>query len=180
MTYFADLSIESYLGRSLRPSRTVGWLDEHHAFPSGVPDPQFLEALWNRSLIMVNPTRGFHLCAFCEVAPRLFSRNGVAIQLGSAEIRVFDACGDAFAAPDLLYHYVADHHYRPPPEFVTAVMSGPATGSDAYFKLLEECERTWRHNPPIDAEPRVFRFVRMGNEVRREVLEAGVWRADES
>jgi len=43
---------------------------------------------------------------------------------GSGELR---AIGDEelYAAPDLLHHYVTAHHYRPPDEFIDAILHGP-------------------------------------------------------
>ena len=43
------------------------------------------------------------------------------IFLGSAEIRV-EIGGHWLAAPDLVYHYVTDHAYLPPIEFIDAVI----------------------------------------------------------
>jgi hypothetical protein len=45
------------------------------------------------------------------------------LSLGSAEIRVPGSGGRIYAAPDLIYHYVEAHGYRPPDEFVEAVMA---------------------------------------------------------
>lgn len=53
-------------------------------------------------------------------------RHGVKRGLGSAEIRVTGEHGEIYAAPDLIYHYVADHHYKAPDAFVCAVLLAPA------------------------------------------------------
>jgi hypothetical protein len=47
--------------------------------------------------------------------------NGHTVCLGSAEVRVVGA-GVTHAAPDLIYHYVVRHEYRPPEEFIRAVL----------------------------------------------------------
>ncbi|WP_249375347.1 hypothetical protein [Streptomyces sp. I05A-00742] len=44
--------------------------------------------------------------------------------LGTAELRVVSADGTWFIAPDLVLHYVTDHGYLPPDDFVEAVLSG--------------------------------------------------------
>lgn len=44
--------------------------------------------------------------------------------LGSAEIRVGLPGGRWYAAPNLVYHYVTAHNYRPPDEFIEAVLHG--------------------------------------------------------
>lgn len=53
-------------------------------------------------------------------AARTTSRNRKVRCLGSAEI---DVVGDqqVLAAPDLIVHYVVDHSYQPPEQFVRAV-----------------------------------------------------------
>jgi hypothetical protein len=49
-----------------------------------------------------------------------------ATYLGTAEIRVASDDGICFAAPTLIYHYVAEHGYRPPEQFVEAVLKTAA------------------------------------------------------
>lgn len=51
------------------------------------------------------------------------TRHGRSIGVGNGEIRVAGAGGQVYAAPTLIYHYVADHHYKPPAEFVRAVLT---------------------------------------------------------
>ncbi|HTW24902.1 MAG TPA: hypothetical protein VMD78_14950 [Candidatus Baltobacteraceae bacterium] len=46
---------------------------------------------------------------------------GRVFKLGSAEIHVKAPDGRTFAAPDLIYHYVAQHGYKPPLEFIDVV-----------------------------------------------------------
>ena len=61
--------------------------------------------------------------------------DGEAHKLGAAEIRVLGK-DDIFAAPDLIYHYVRDHNYMPPAEFVEAVMKGPNPESAEFRALI--------------------------------------------
>jgi hypothetical protein len=60
--------------------------------------------------------------------------------IGSAEIRAFGSDGKIYAAPTLIFHYVAVHHYNPPMEFVRAVLNGPGPKSDEYRALLKRHE----------------------------------------
>jgi hypothetical protein len=46
------------------------------------------------------------------------------IPCGSAELHVAAADGRVYAAPSLVLHYVRDHGYGPPAEFVAAVLCG--------------------------------------------------------
>ncbi|MGZ7445796.1 ankyrin repeat domain-containing protein [Paenibacillus sp. TH7-28] len=53
--------------------------------------------------------------------------------LGSSEIRVITEDGkQKFAAPSMILHYVIDHNYCPPEEFISAVINGPKPGSNEY------------------------------------------------
>jgi hypothetical protein len=71
----------------------------------------------------------------------------VRLLLGSAEIRVFSNEGRIYAAPNLLFHYVCEHHYRPPKEFVQALRTGPRPPSQAYFDALMRRNLTWGETP---------------------------------
>ena len=45
--------------------------------------------------------------------------------LGSQEIRILGSDGIIYAAPNLIYHYVVDHNYLPPKEFIEALINSP-------------------------------------------------------
>ncbi|MDX1615098.1 MAG: hypothetical protein R3300_12370 [Candidatus Promineifilaceae bacterium] len=51
---------------------------------------------------------------------------------------------DIFAAPSLIYHLVTAHHYRPPPEFIDAVLQGPEPGSAEHRLLIHTLNRGGR------------------------------------
>ena len=120
--YFKDLSTVSE-----KPSQeliTVGWLDSQHPFSKGVSDEAFLDALFRACLTPLNPTRGFHRCEFCRPSRNeavIAERGGEKIYLGNAEIRIPHGDGRFFAAPNLIFHYVEQHSYLPPLEFVRSV-----------------------------------------------------------
>jgi hypothetical protein len=52
------------------------------------------------------------------------------MNLGSAEIRVFGKRGKIYAAPNMLYHYVTAHQYKPPDEFLHALKESPCPPTD--------------------------------------------------
>lgn len=111
MTYFADLAPYSY-SYDRRGQLSVGWLDESHPFPAGDVSPLFLDKL--KTLCkekIVRQTKGMHFCETCKK------------QSGSAEIEVIGENGVIYAAPTLIFHYVKDHHYLPPEEFIQAVLN---------------------------------------------------------
>ncbi len=81
------------------------------------------------------------MCPFCQNHNGIeCEKNGETLLLGTAEIRVFSEQGEIFAAPTLIYHYVAVHHYLPPEAFVNAVLQGPRPQSQRYFELLESLD----------------------------------------
>jgi len=70
----------------------------------------------------------------------LVQRHGEQLRIGTAEIRVFGENGAIYAAPTLIYHYVLKHQYKPPGEFVRALLIGARPPSDDYRALLQRHE----------------------------------------
>jgi len=60
------------------------------------------------------------------------------LEVGFAEIRVFGRNGKIYAAPNLIYHYVTAHSYRPPDEFIQAVLEGRQPDTPEYENLLRQ------------------------------------------
>lgn len=170
MSYFEDLSRYSYdkIVAEACPAINVGWLGANHAFSTEQSNENVLDALWQYCLILALPTRGLHLCELCAAPSSAFARHGTRLLLGSGEIRVFGTNGDVFAAPNLIYHYVSDHHYRPPGEFLQAVEGGASPASEEYRGSLNRLGIRWRENPPLANEPTQFRFVRTERGIERE------------
>jgi hypothetical protein len=176
MTYFSDLSVYTYRSHNdngtpiaVGPilTRNVGWLDAGHEFPRSESVEGLLSCLWPFCMVSVCPARGVHDCPFCGfngVVDR--DGDGERYSLGAAEIRVFDRTGQsAFAAPNLVYHYIEAHHYLPPSEFVDALQSGPQPQTEEYRGLVEKTGAHWIATEPFKG---VFRFVKRGDEVVRE------------
>jgi hypothetical protein len=78
--------------------------------------------------------------------------------LGSAEIRVFADSGAIYAAPDLIYHYMAVHRYKPPDQFITALTAGPHPFSKEHLDRLAAVGLTWREKTALAGIPKRFRF----------------------
>ena len=123
--YYPDLTTYCYLKRESAPNvLNVGWLDRQHPFPKNKASEALLDALFESCFHTVNGTRGYQECQFCS-APSFgleVSRKGRKMKLGSAEIRVSGKGGRVYAAPNLIYHYVAEHDYEPPKEFIDALL----------------------------------------------------------
>ncbi len=126
MAYFPDLSPYCYIRRS-PAALNIGWLDVNHPYTQGKVAAELVETL--RTLAITQPKnrmRGFHICNLCNKPQNADGRvvirwGGREHFLGSAEIWVKDECGTAFAAPNLIVHYIEAHGYLPPAEFLRAL-----------------------------------------------------------
>jgi hypothetical protein len=155
MAYYPDLSPYTYSRIwGDQPILNVGWLDTEHTYSQGtVPDP-FWDRLWTFCRQPVFRSYGSHGCGFCQTLwrPIYEQREDETLNLSSAQVRVVDQDGTVYAAPDLIYHYVVAHHYRPPEKFIQAVMETPLPGTQEYEALKKEkwldtdvvIERTFR------------------------------------
>ena len=150
MTYFPDLSPYAYsTSKNLFGLRlfNVGWLSDQHPFPTGLTANADLDAVWRHCWVQVDPMMGFHACPFCldsqqHVLGHIEERSGVpgfssSLSLGNAEICVFADEKTAFKAPNLIYHYMTRHNYRPPDAFIRALRNGPDPADPAYVQRLE-------------------------------------------
>lgn len=133
MTFIPDLSQRSYVDPS--PSLVaVGWLDAPHEFTTGDTPDGLVDRLGTLIRDAWNPFYflGYHTCTLCpEEEP--WSLNGK--PLGCANLWL---PGDKviYVAPSLIIHYVHNHSYLPPREFLDAVERCPEMGSGEYFSAV--------------------------------------------
>lgn len=116
--YFADLTPCPYNGVREKNGLSVGWLDKLHDFPRGPVPAEFVERLTE---ICKNPVvhhLGFHFCELCNFA-RDSSLEGAR---SSTVIQVVARGGTIYFAPAMICHYVSQHGYQPPEDFIEAVM----------------------------------------------------------
>jgi hypothetical protein len=109
----------------------IGWLHPDYPFPQGDPEPNFLARLKEfvrlsgasaRALDM-GGAGGFHTCEFCGKA----SGNGsFGVPAGET----------VFFAPVMIAHYVQEHRYAPPGDFVAAVLTCPLPGTREYVAAV--------------------------------------------
>jgi hypothetical protein len=132
MTYFSDGSPYSYLEtHEPRPLVNVGWLSAEHPYSTGAVPGELVAKLARLCRNGVQRTRGLHRCQFCakpdglsRTLPTCARDDEGEFIVGGAEIRVAGPAGITFAAPDMIIHYVTDHGYRPPDEFLDALRQG--------------------------------------------------------
>lgn len=133
MAYIADLQPYNYdpAHRKQQDEKllAVGWLDGSFSYTRGHVEPELLQKLTNLKRKPVNLTRGFHMCPFCQYDGRRDAFTYPA-RAGNGEIRVKGENGIVYAAPVLICHYISEHNYRPPREFLDAVGKLPNEPSD--------------------------------------------------
>ena len=77
---------------------------------------------------LINITRGCHVCEFCARPDDLIAIDQhyedvwEMFRCGNGEIHVKSVAGVIYCAPQLIVHYVSEHQYQPPQEFVEAVL----------------------------------------------------------
>jgi hypothetical protein len=105
------------------PTLYVGWLDGAHAYSTGASTQEFKEALHTLCKSPSRRYKGVHSCEFCNGSRGwvITIEDGKTMHLGCAEIDV-TGTGCIYRAPALIYHYVMEHDYLPPSEFVAAVL----------------------------------------------------------
>lgn len=119
----------------------VGWLHPAHPFPRGDAPPEFVARLnafarnWGKSIKALGwgIAVGFHECEFCtkELADRVIGKD---IASGTFGVPAGERI---YYCPEMIAHYVADHGYLPPAEFIAAVMACPVPGTAEYRAVAE-------------------------------------------
>lgn len=138
MAFYEDLSPYNYT-HYCEQELNVGWLEKGQPFPIGDVPEEFLNKLelYTQRNFLIFKTKGMHRCEFCS------ENHG-----SSNEIRVISDSGIAYAAPTLILHYIAEHKYLPPQEFVDAVLTGPIPGSEEYDIILKNLPSKWERRKP--------------------------------
>jgi len=137
MAYFKDLTPYEYFSNEpLTPKPlNIGWLSVEKPFETGATSQKFKDRLLkfcsDEYILVV--TRGLHICEFCNRSHKLsyerwikkqegrYGDKAHAASIGNGEIRVLGKSA-IYAAPALIYHYVLEHQYQPPDEFIEAIL----------------------------------------------------------
>jgi hypothetical protein len=124
MTWLADLAPYRYF-TTPEGVLSVGWLSAELEYTTGESCDEFREKLLTLCIEhTVNRTRGLYPCDFCGADPVRVTIDDRERALGSAEIRIRGMDGQVYGAPNLVWHYVTAHRYRPPDEFIVAILEG--------------------------------------------------------
>lgn len=147
--FYEDLSSYCYyLKKTVATVRNVGWLEKAKPYETGEVLDGFLPKL--SSIILGNDSvdaqanriRSAHPCSLSDCGTLEIESDGRKDSLGAAEIWIPSKDGsEFFAAPSMVYHYIENHNYLPPEEFMSAVMSFdlsiPYKAQDIYLNEIK-------------------------------------------
>ncbi|HSH01132.1 MAG TPA: hypothetical protein VLL52_01350 [Anaerolineae bacterium] len=121
----------------------VGWLQGNKPYTTGKVPAGFLEklALFCLEENSLPGGRRSGRCAVSGDCPKRFKpiKHDQGMIFLDSELRVVGD-EDIFAAPAMIYHYITEHQYLPPPTFITAVLNGDPQ-STAQTTLLNTITR---------------------------------------
>lgn len=135
----------------------VGWLDRAHDFPRGeVPRPFFEKLI----ALCCDPSEpfaamGFHACDLHQftAGPRAITFAGKTVDaLFRSNLFIPDGVR-IFYAPSAIVHYVDAFFYRPPEDFIDAVMKCPPARSIEFKKLFLASGGSALMPPKMTPEP---------------------------
>lgn len=127
MSYFADLTPYTYGPGFDVQNRdhavNIGWLDEHHEFEKGLLPKNFIEK-FERLAKITDQTKGWHECPWCDCT----YINGAGNKCIDREktgtfTYVVSVDGVDYCCPALIKHYITEHQYLPPQEFIDVIMN---------------------------------------------------------
>jgi len=115
--------------------RAVGWLGDRVPSSGDTPDECIdgLVVAYETQRVLSDGTRGWHDCEICKTDRQHYPGGmiGPVIHWRGRDLRLYGhghylirIRNVVYMAPALLLHYILDHHYRPPDEFVEAVIVG--------------------------------------------------------
>ncbi|WTU53508.1 hypothetical protein OG953_32535 [Streptomyces sp. NBC_00057] len=123
LTYYPELSLYDFDYHAEPEGLTVGWLEGDESYTIGDVSVEDWEILSDLGSLMQNKSRGYHYCTICTEMFEHFGESArfeSRYRLGNAEIRVVSDAGELYVAPNLVLHYIVDHGYCPPDEFIEA------------------------------------------------------------
>ena len=131
MSFFPDMGCKSMVAAGTHV-RAIGWLHPDHAYDKGEVTAEFLTRLkeftarsgHSAQALYFGASGGLHTCEFC----------GRAHGIGNFGVPSGDLL---FVAPEMVVHYIEQHGYRPPAEFVAAVFRSPLPDTEDYQVLTE-------------------------------------------
>lgn len=117
------------------PEVCIGWIGSAD-FPVGQVSEAFLDRLFE---FLVRPTTRTKMPSTCKACqpPReityckTVSRGARQFSQGFSEARVIGT-QVIYVVPDMIYHYITRHGYKPPDDFIDAVFTSPLPRTKEY------------------------------------------------
>ena len=126
MTYYADFSLYDFIEYEEPEGLTIGWLEDGFDYNIDEVSEEDLANIIDLGSLRQRRSQGWHSCTLCQEYTEhsvTSARANVDYRLGHAEIRAVSDDGALYVAPNLIIHYIVDHLYGPPVEFIDAVRS---------------------------------------------------------
>lgn len=124
------------------PVKSVGYLWSGHPCTKGKIESAILQRLVDLAQKPLVDACGYHECnlGICFLRPAsgqpVFKYRGRTLYLGSSEIFIPDDSA-VYCAPNLILHYIRDHHYLPPAAFCAAALNCPDPDSQEYRERIK-------------------------------------------
>jgi hypothetical protein len=130
MSWYPDMGHESMVA-SGDHVRAIGWLSSDHPYTRGTVLAEFVERLRDFVRLANESADALYFCMFLGVHTCEFCG-------GTRDSRNFGVPAEdvLFVAPAMVAHYVEQHGYAPPPEFIVAVLASPLPGTPKYYSVV--------------------------------------------
>jgi hypothetical protein len=170
MAHFEDLTKYSYSVKFPTDELNIGWLQTKE-FPKGdIPNKEkFCEKLFEYYKNPVRQMKGFQRCLYCKEISGKYLRDNP--QSSSNEIRVVGKDGKVYASPAMIIHYIKEHDYLPPQEFIEAVLHGPKVNSEEYNNACEKSLENMikQHKEWLESKPKID-YTKIGNNIQESII----------
>ena len=163
MAYYKDLDPCGYFDRppyiyGFKKLYAIGWIDKGQPYKNGKVSRKFIEKL--KELInnphVGMPYMGYHRCFLCSEF------------LGDDELFVVGK-NKIYACPDSMDHYIEKHEYRPPQEFIDAVMNTKILIGEDYKNRIKEIDERVYHflQPHEERKPWDKEWEKIRKKIRK-------------
>ena len=134
--YFKDHTYYNYyVNKPLEMIINIGWLSYEHFYEMGETEPEFIEKLTEIIIndyfydYKFNRIRCNSSCKLCKesiLQPYVDKKRNALMDmpLGFCELLIPSQVNNQYyASPGLILHYIRDHYYKPPQEYIDSVMA---------------------------------------------------------
>ncbi|NLP15179.1 MAG: hypothetical protein GX383_12045 [Clostridium sp.] len=115
----------------------------------------FIDCLWEYVIYARVDKRTLFKCTHCknlEKSNIIYAYKGAVKKIGNATIKVISSdLKTVYSSSDAIFHYCIEHNYKPPKDFVDAVIYGPKPESELYCSYMKnyygDVVKTLRRDP---------------------------------